>query len=92
MAYMARLMTVTHYESITDEIRPFVEFQATQKKIELEPTTKVAILQVENIPSYHVIFLGTGATFDEILKELEGNELTLSEDTKSKLLQLLQQA
>ncbi|UCH88165.1 MAG: DUF749 family protein, partial [Thermoplasmata archaeon] len=91
MAYMARLLTITKFESVTDNIRPFVEFQAAQKKFDLKPDSNVVILQVEDIPSYHVIFPDSGITFDEIIKELEGNELTLSEDTKMKLIQLIQE-
>jgi hypothetical protein len=90
MAYLARLLTVTQFSSVTDNIRPFVEFQAAQKKIELKPDSRVLLLQVENIPSYHVVFLDIGQTFDEVQSELERNELTLSEDTKTKIKQLLQ--
>jgi hypothetical protein len=87
---MARLLTVTSFESITDEIKTFVEFQAAQKKIEVTPLTRVAVLQVENIPSYHVIFLDSGITYNEILKELELQDLQINEDTKMKLTQILQ--
>jgi hypothetical protein len=90
MPYMTRLITITQYENITQELRPFVEFQAAQKKLELKSDTLVALLQVEDIPSYHTIFLDSGISFDEILKELENQELMLNEDTKKTLLQVLQ--
>ena len=86
---MTRLVTITNYDSVTAELRPFVEFQAAQKKQELGPGTKIALLQVENIPSYHVIFLESGIPFDEVLKELEAHELTLTEDTKRAIKQAM---
>jgi hypothetical protein len=89
MPYMTRLVTITNYDSITTELRPFVDFQAAQKKQELTPDTKIALLQVENIPSYHVVFLESGIPFDDVLKELESHELTLSEDTKRAIKQAM---
>jgi hypothetical protein len=89
MTYIARLVTIAYYENITDEIRPFVEFQAAHKKVDLNERTKLAILQVENIPSYHVIFLDSGVTFDEIVAELEKQQLTMGEDTKRSIKQAL---
>ena len=91
MSYMARLLTITRYENITEDIRPFIEFQATQKKVELEPGTRVAVLQVENIPSYYVIFIDSGITFDEILSELKAQELGLNEDAKKTIKQLIEE-
>jgi len=89
MPYMTRLVTITNYGSITEQLKPFVEFQAAQKKQELTPEAMVAILQVENIPSYHVVFLDSGIPFDEVVKELESHELMLSEDTKRSIQQAL---
>ena len=90
MPYMARLVTITRYENITDELRPFVDFQAAQKKIELKPDSKIVLLQVENIPSYHTIFLDSGISFDDIIQELRKQELELNEDTKKTIRQLLE--
>ena len=89
MPYMARLLTITQYESITDDIRPFVEFQAAQKKVELEPRSRLAILQVENIPSYHVVFLESGITMDDIVQELAKQDLTMGEETKKMIGQAM---
>ena len=89
MVYMTRLVTITHYESITDELRPFVEFQAAQKKIEVKQDTRIALLQVENIPSYFVVFLDSGITLDEVIVELANQDLRLPEDLKNILSQAL---
>ena len=91
MSYIARLLTITRYENITEDIRPFVDFQAAQKKVEVTPETRVAVLQVENIPSYHVVFIDSGITFDEIMSELKAQELGLSEDTKKTILQVIEE-
>ena len=89
MVYMTRLVTITHYESITDELRPFVEFQAARKKIEVKPDTRIALLQVENIPSYFVVFLDSGITLDEVIQELANQDLRPPEDLKNTLSQAL---
>jgi len=89
MVYMTRLVTITHYESVTDELRPFVEFQASQKKIEVAPRTRIAILQVENIPSYFIVFLDSGITLEEVIDELSRQDLRMPEDLKNTLAQAL---
>jgi hypothetical protein len=86
---MTRLVTITNYDSITDELRPFVEFQAAQKTIEVKPDTRIALLQVENIPSYFVVFLDSGISLDEVIDELAAQDLRLPEDLKNTLAQAL---
>lgn len=89
MAYMARLITITQYGNVTDEFKPFIEFQAAQKKLELSPDTRMAILQVEDIPSYYTVFLDIGLSIEDIEKELEAQELILNQEIKDKLAKIL---
>jgi hypothetical protein len=86
MSYIARLVSITKVSSITKELLPFVHFQAEQKKVEITDDTKVAILQIENIPSYHIVFLDSGITISELEVELEKNDTTLARETKALLM------
>ena len=86
MTYMARLVAITKVSAATRDIMPFIHFQAQQKGIEITDDSKVAILQVENIPSYHIVFLDSSPTIEEVEEELKKSETTLSRETKAILM------
>ncbi len=86
MTYIARLVSITKVSAVTEEIISFVNFQAHQKDIEISDDTQVAILQIENIPSYHIVFLDSDMTMEELEEELKRSETQLSHDTKSALM------
>jgi hypothetical protein len=85
MTYIARLVSITKISAVTKELIPFVHFQAEQKKVKITDDTKVAILQIENIPSYHIVFLDTDITLSELEAELEKNDTELARETKALL-------
>jgi hypothetical protein len=82
MVYIARLMAITKVSAVTANIMPFVQFQAGQKGIDLKDDDKVAILQIENIPSYHIVFLETDITMEELEKELAAQDSKLNEESR----------
>jgi hypothetical protein len=85
MSYIARLVSITQISSVTKELLPFVHFQAEQKKVKVTDDTNVAILQIENIPSYHIVFLDTDITLEEVEAELEKNDTKLARETRALL-------
>jgi hypothetical protein len=85
MSYIARLVAITKVSAVTREIMPFIHFQAQQKGVEVTDDTKVAILQVENIPSYHIVFLDTGISIEELESELGKNDTALARETRALL-------
>jgi hypothetical protein len=85
MTYIARLVSITKVASVTQNLLPFVHFQAEQKKVEVTDDTNVAILQIENIPSYHIVFLDTDITLEEVEAELEKNDTKLARETRALL-------
>ena len=85
MSYIARLVAITKVSSITRDIIPFVHFQAQQKGFEIDDNTKVAILQIENIPSYHIVFLDRDDKIEELEEELGKNDTVLSRETRALL-------
>ena len=86
MSYIARLVAITKVSAITRDIIPFVHFQAQQKGIEINDDTKVAILQIENIPSYHIVFLDNEMKIEELEEELGKNDTVLSRETRAILM------
>jgi hypothetical protein len=90
MSYIARLVSITKVSSITKEIMPFVHFQAQQKGVEVTDETKVAVLQVENIPSYHIVFLETKITVKELEEELKKSDTQLGHETRALLSRQMQ--
>ncbi|UCE72833.1 MAG: DUF749 family protein [Methanomassiliicoccales archaeon] len=85
MPYLARLVAITKVAAVTREIIPFIHFQAQQKGVEVTDDTKVAILQVENIPSYHIVFLDTEISIEDLEEELEKNDTKLARETRALL-------
>jgi hypothetical protein len=86
MSYIARLVAITEVSAVTKELLPFVHFQSQQKGIEVTDNTKVAILQIENIPSYHVVFLESDMKISDLEEELNKNDTVLSRETKALLM------
>lgn len=85
MSYIARLVAITKVSAVTRELMPFIHFQAQQKGVEVTDDTKVAILQVENIPSYHIVFLDTEISIEDLESELGKNDTTLARETRALL-------
>jgi hypothetical protein len=86
MSYIARLVAITKVSSVTREIIPFVHFQAQQKGIELNDDMKVAILQIGNIPSYHIVFLDNDINIEELEEELGKTDTELGRETRAILM------
>ena len=85
MTYVARLVSITKVAAVTENLMPFINFQAHQKGVKVKDETEVVILQVENIPSYHIFFPETGITIEELEEELAKSETVLTPDTRALL-------
>jgi hypothetical protein len=46
----------------------------------------VAILQIENIPSYHIVFLDNDINIEELEEELGKNDTLLGRETRAILM------
>lgn len=80
--YTARIITVTNFASITDDLLPFVHFKANIDKIELKDTDKVIILQIEGTDSYIPIFPNKVKSLEDLEKELKKQDAKLNSDTR----------
>jgi hypothetical protein len=85
MTHIARLMTITNVAAVTPNIMPFVHFQASQKGIEIKDKDRIAILQIENIPSYHIVFLDSEIKIDDIEAELAKQDTNLNKESRDML-------
>ncbi len=78
-------MAITKVAAVTPNIMPFVQFQAGKKGIELKDEDRIAILQIENIPSYHIVFLDTDIKLEDVEAELAKQDTTLNKESRALL-------
>jgi len=72
--YKANLIAVTPVGSVPDDLRPFIEFKATLKKIALKREQMVAIFLIETTECYIPVFLSAGLSIRSIKDELAEQE------------------
>ena len=69
--FIVGLVGVFTLKDLPEDYEKFVEYKATIDKKELDDTVPIAILQVKDTTSYHVLFLDSYNSMDEIDKEIE---------------------
>ena len=89
MVYIAKLVTVSKYKNITDNLKPFVAFHSNLEDLEISDDDKIAILQIEGTDSYFPVFLKTKPSIEEIEAKLAKQETKLNVDAKKLLLEYL---
>jgi hypothetical protein len=72
--YKANLIAVTPAGSVPDDLRPFIEFKATLKKIALKREQMVAIFLIESTECYIPVFLQAGVSVQAVKDELAEQE------------------
>ena len=75
--FRAVLLTVTAVDSVTPELRPFVEFRAAMEGRTPTPQDLVAIFQVHTTSSHFVVFMDAGKTIAQIESEISPYEVVL---------------
>ena len=69
--FIVGLVCVFTLKDLPEDYEKFVEYKATIDKKELDDTVPIAILQVKDTTSYHVLFLDSYNSMEEIDKEIE---------------------
>lgn len=69
--FIVELVGVFTLRDLPEDYEKFVEYKATIDKKELDDNVPIAILQVKDTTSYHVLFLDTYDSMDEIDREIE---------------------
>lgn len=69
--FIVGLVGVFTLKDLPEDYEKFVEYKATIDKKELDDTVPIAILQVKDTTSYHILFLDSYNSMEEIDKEIE---------------------
>ena len=72
--YKANLIAVTPAGSVPDDLRPFIEFKASLKKVALKREQMVAIFLIETTQCYIPVFLNRGMSIQSVKDELAEQE------------------
>ena len=70
MAFTATLDRIDKVKNLEDEMMPYVQFKAAIEKREVNGEDEIAILQIAGTTSYHILFLDSYNSIDEVKKEL----------------------
>ena len=71
MAFVATLDRIDKVKNVEDEMMNYVKFKAAMEKRDWDEEDEIAILQIVGTTSYHVLFLDSYNSLEEIKKELK---------------------
>jgi len=69
--FIATLQGIFKYKELPEEYAKFADFHAALKKKKIKEDEEIAVLNIVGTNSYHVLFLESYNSLDEIIKELK---------------------
>lgn len=69
--FIVELIGVFTKRDLPEDYEQFVEYKATIENKEISDTEKIAVLRVKDTTSYHVLFLDSYESMDQIDKEID---------------------
>lgn len=69
--FIVELIGVFTQRDLPEDYEQFVEYKATIENKELTEKDKIAVLRVKDTTSYHILFLDSYESMEEIDKEVE---------------------
>ncbi|MBQ6218518.1 MAG: DUF749 domain-containing protein [Methanosphaera sp.] len=69
--FIVELIGVFTQRDLPEDYEQFVEYKATIENKELTDKDKIAVLRVKDTTSYHILFLDSYESMEEIDKEVE---------------------
>lgn len=69
--FIVELIGVFTQRDLPEDYEQFVEYKATIENKELTDNDKIAVLRVKDTTSYHILFLDSYESMEEIDKEVE---------------------
>lgn len=82
---LARLVSISKAEEIPEQIKGFVNFQASLEGHEVSQKERVAILVIEGTSCYVPVFLDRMKTIEELERRLAAQQAKMPEDTRATL-------
>lgn len=76
------LVGICKFRELTDDLVPFAQFKARLDKREtIDDNDEIAILQIQGTESYHILFLDSYNSKEEIKKELKDIDANINHTT-----------
>lgn len=69
--FIVELIGVFTKKDLPEEYQQFLDFRVNIENKELTDKDKIAVLRIKNTTSYHILFLDSYSSMDEIDKEIE---------------------
>lgn len=80
--FTAILVGIFRFKEIDDKLGPFVQFKARLDKREsIDDNDEIAVLQIQGTESYHILFLDSYKTKEEIQEELKEADAKINHTT-----------
>ena len=80
--FIASLVGIFKYNELPEKFNPYVQYKASLENKDIEEKDEIAILNISGTESYHVLFLNSYNSIDEIIEELKNAEAKLNYNTK----------
>lgn len=80
--FTAILVGIFRFKEIDNKLGPFVQFKARLDKREsIDDDDEIAVLQIQGTESYHILFLDSYKTKEEIQEELKEADAKINHTT-----------
>jgi hypothetical protein len=79
--FIATLGGIFRYKDLPEDMGPYVQFKATIESKDLQPETKIAILDITGTTSHHVLFLDQYDNIGQIKDELKEEDAKVNYET-----------
>lgn len=80
--FIASLVGIFKYNELPEKFNPYVQYKASLENKDIEEKDEIAILNISGTESYHVLFINSYNSIDEIVEELKVAEAKLNYNTK----------
>ncbi len=80
--FIASLVGIFKYEELPEKFNPYVQYKASLENKDIRDDDEIAILNISGTESYHVLFISSYNSIDEIIEELKIAEAKLNYSTK----------
>lgn len=80
--FIASLVGIFKYEELPEKYGPYVQYKASLEKKSISEDEEIVILNISGTESYHVLFLNSYSSLNEIKEELKEADAKLNYSTK----------